>query len=428
MARKNVVRISAIGITVLTTIFMLIAAGRLWENVGAEEIVIIQAPFSGKLAVYTTPGLKWQGFGKPTHYQKAAQIDCVIFPSEANDKGRHDVQVNVTNPLPVLPIRFNDAGKGWIAISDRWEMPLDTDNLIKLHMKFTSQLAIERDLVLRTLERAIYMTGPLYSSRESYAEKRPDLLSSIEDQAMNGIYKTLVRSEKRIDPLTGQEKTVDITERIPNPQAPNGFERATESPLREFGIRLIVGQLTINRLEYSEQVMNQITAQMDAIMKVQTAIAEAKEAEQNAITVAEQGKANAARSKWEQEVIKAQAVTEAEQKRDVAKLARDAAEFEKQRQILLGQGEAERKRLVLQADGALKDKLEALVQIQQAWAGAWAKNGAKIVPEVIMGGGENGNLANGADPLNEFLKIMAVNSARQLSVDTSVPKGAVAKQ
>lgn len=408
-------------LAVVILIILGVSSSMLFENVGAEEILVIQAPVSGKLSTYISPGLKWQGFGKPTKYRKASQLDCVVFPETEKDKGRHEI-VDVDNPLPVVPIRFNDAGKGWMAFSDRWEMPLEHDNIIKLHTKFGSQAAVERDLVLRTFERAIYMTGPLFSSRESYAEKRPDLLSSIEDQAMNGIYKTTVRTEKRPDPLTGQEKTIDITERVSDPSAPMGFGRVTESPLREFGVVLIAGQLTINRLEYSEQVMAQIDAQQNAIMKVQTAIAEAKEAEQKAITVAEQGKANAATAKWEQEVIKAKAVTEAEQKREVAKLAKEAAEFTKQEQILLGEGEAERKRLVLNADGALAQKLATYEAVMDKATKNLATYNGNWVPTIVMD--KNGATStSGASSAATLIDLLMAKTAKDLSLDMSVPKG-----
>src|SRR6187402_3032671 len=60
-------------------------------------------------------------------------------------------------------------------------------------------------------------------------------------------------------------------------------------------------------------------------MQVQTAIANSKKAEQDAITTELQGKAAAAKAKWEQEVIKAQAITQAQQEKEVAALNAETA-------------------------------------------------------------------------------------------------------
>lgn len=40
------------------------------------------------------------------------------------------------------------------------------------------------------------MTGPLMSSKESYAEKRTNLIRFIEDQISNGVYKTAQKDIK----------------------------------------------------------------------------------------------------------------------------------------------------------------------------------------------------------------------------------------
>src|SRR5215831_9908374 len=66
-------------------------------------------------------------------------------------------------------------------------------------------------------------------------------------------------------------------------------------------------------------------------MQVQTAIANSKKAEQDAITTELQGKAAAAKAKWEQEVIKAQAITQAQQEKEVAALQVQTALLEAQK-------------------------------------------------------------------------------------------------
>jgi hypothetical protein len=138
-------------------------------------------------------------------------------------------------------------------------------------------------------------------------------------------------------------------------------------------------------------------------------IADAKKAEQQAITAAKQGEAEAAKAKWEQEVIKARLVTEAEQKLAVAQLEAQAAEETKRKEILLGQGEAERKRLVMAADGALDKRLEAQIRINEVWATAFANYEGNYVPLYQSGVGAGG----GSNAL-DFMDIMKANAAQQI--------------
>jgi len=81
----------------------------------------------------------------------------------------------------------------------------------------------------------------------------------------------------------------------------------------------------------------------------------------------------------------------------------------KQQQILLGQGEAERKKLVMVADGALTQKLDAYVSTQKVWAEAFAK---RAVPSMIMGGG-----AQQDTQAQEFMSLMTAKAAKDLALD-----------
>lgn len=145
-------------------------------------------------------------------------------------------------------------------------------------------------------------------------------------------------------------------------------------------------------------------------------MAEAKTAEQQLYTTQKQGEANAAAAKWEQEKIKAQKVTEAEQELAVQELATKKAEQYKQEQILIGQGDAEKKRLIMAANGALDAKLEAYKYVQAQWAAAFGAFTGNLVPLYQTGGaGSNTNALN-------WMEIMGMKAARDLNLDLSNKK------
>jgi len=363
-------------------LLLVIASFNMWEMLDADKIMVVQSPVKGRLTWHTTAGIKWQMVGKYTKYNKRD-----IYKFE-------------------IPVRFNDGGHGTIIGSIQYEMPLDAENLTKLHTKFGSQKAVETALIQTVTNKAIYMTGPLMSSKESYAEKRNYLIRYVEDQISNGVYKTVSHEQKIIDQMTGQEKTATVVDISMKDGAP---DRQEEAVLKEFGIRTF--NFAIEKLPYDEAVERQITAQQGLAMDVQTAIASAKKAEQNAITAEKNGEAEAMKSKWDQEVIKAKMVTEAEQQRDVAKLNKEAAEYIKQKLILEGEGEARKKQLVMQANGALEQKLEAWVAVQQYYANALSNFKGNLVPGVVMGDG-----AKGANAVN-LIDLLTAKTAKDLSLD-----------
>ncbi len=388
------------------------AAGGLIETKEADDILGVQSITDGKITWYTgTEAWVWQNWGNTVSFKKRGiyRFDTVDATPEGMKKGKC---------LDGIDVRFNDGGHGTICGSIQYEMPLDPTNLTAIFTKFKTQQAVQSQLIETIVGKSVYLSGPLMSSRESYAEKRNNLLSYIEDQIHFGVYRTTQREAHVKDPITGVEKTATVVEIVAGKEGRP--ERLEPAVLQQFGIKAF--NFAIKRLPYADDVEAQIQAQQKITMKVQTSMADAKEAEQRTITVAEQGKAAAAEAKWKQEAIKATEVTKAEQEkavaitsaekdRDTAKLQRDAAEFYKQRQILKGEGDAAYRQKVMQANGALEQKLEALVTINGNYAKEFGKQ--KWVPEVQMGGtaGASGNAAA------NMIDLLSTKTARDLGLD-----------
>lgn len=380
-------------------LFAAILAPKLVEEVDAGEIVVIQHPVSGDISVYKEAGWVPQWFGKATHYRKENQFWFL----SATDKKRANIDSEVDNSVPAI---WNDGGKSNVSGSVRWAMPLDDKSIIDLHANFGSEQNIESQLVKTNVEKSVFLSGPMMSSKESYAEKRSDLIYLIEDQANKGVYRTRTVEREIKDELTGEvkkERGVEIVQT-------NGVsQRQEQSTISKYNLKLY--NVAINSIEYDKTVEAQIKTQQEAIMAVQTAISNSRKAEQDAITAAKQGEAEATKAKWEIEVTKARQVTEAEARTAVAHEAVKAAELNKQAMILEGQGEAEKKRLIMTADGALDKKLEAYIRTQNRWAEAFENYGGALVPTTVMGSGYSGNAAT------TFMDILGAKAAKDLSLD-----------
>jgi len=410
MARTGaIVKWGMLGIVVVSLIFLLVGGTRLVENVEADEIVIIQYPISGELTFHTQPGWAFQKFGKATHYPKRGKYDFdgyVMNVGGGQEEG--------------AKIRFNDGANCAIQGSLQFDYPLDEENLRSLHTKYGNADAVQQQLIEVVTDKVLFMVGPLVSSKESYSERRTDLINWAEDQVNNGIYRTQSVEVEEIDTMTGESRTVTRAEILIDD---GGIPlRQEQAQLTIFGI--MPRNFAVTGIVYPDVVRTQIATQQENIMAVETAIAEAKQAEQRALTVAKQGEADAAKSKWAQEVIKAQMVTEAEQRLAVATLDRETADARRAEQILLGQGEAERKRLVMSADGALQIKIDAYKYAVDRWAQAIENYTGNWVPTVVMGGAG----AEAGSGANALLEMLGAKFANDLALDFGLTGKAATKR
>lgn len=406
MTLKNIV---TLGIGALLFLVALVIVPQLFTNVDAKEITVIQH-ISGELSVVAEPGWAWQGMGKITHYPRRDQFSF----SSTIDQG---------NPVDEsIQTRFNDGGHANISGTINWAMPVSPDKVIRLHKDFGSVMAIEQQLMRTALQKVIYNVGPTMSSTESSAEKRPDIPKYINDQLVNGTYltKTIQSTEK--DLITGQDKTINlVTIALDEKGRP---ARESISQLTEYG--LVLQSVAINQIKYDDAVENQIKERQKATTAVQISKANAVRAEQDKLTTISQGEANAAKAKWEQEVENAKTIATAQAKVTIADASVKEAEAFKKAEILRGEGEATRKRLVMDADGQMEKKLEAIVKINTLYAdaiksaqpGAWS-------PSIVMGGGGQ---ANGGQNAANLVELMTAKTAKELGVDLSVRAGAATKK
>lgn len=67
----------------------------------------------------------------------------------------------------------------------------------------------------------------------------------------------------------------------------------------------------------------------------------------------------------------------------------------------------------MQADGALNQKLAALVKINETWAAAMADS--KVVPDVYIAGSGGGKTPSSMD----FMNLMTAKAAKDLQVNTN---------
>ncbi len=407
----------AIIITVIL-LGILINLGKIFEYNKIDSILVVQR-LGGKVHVYTDAGYKPQNWGTVTHYRKSSLLDY-----------------NAADGATPIKVQFAEGGHGDVSGSCRFDLPLDEARMIDIHQTFGSQEAVQKQLVRSVVERSMYMTGPLMTSTESFSVRKPDLINLFEDQAVRGVFQTQQISREVDDPISGGKKWITVLDLRKDKDG--NVLRQEESPLVRFGVKLY--NVSIVGIEYEQIVKEQISEQQKAIIAVQIAIANSKKAEQDVKTVAAQGAASAAKAQWEQEVVKARAVTEAKQQKEVAetqanrekvvaetaaqrdlnvaKLNNEAAEQTKQRLIKEGEGESTKRKMIMAADGALSLKLATFREVSFKYADAWANYKGNIVPGVIFG--QQGGTAGGANSAVGLVDLLMTKLAKDLSLDMSI--------
>lgn len=399
------------GIAFVICIFIIPAVFMTVERVGASEFIVIQH-VGGNISVHLKPGLAMQNLGTVTRY---SQRGTIWFKADKREQtGQDGKTYTVYENDQRLPIVFNDAGTGKIMGSISYELPADENAMREIHRAYPSQQALETSLISTALKKSMNMTGALMTSYESYKERRPQLISFVEDQIVRGVYQTRTVEREVVDEFDPtQKKRVSLVEIVQQNGQPL---RSETGQLERFKINAF--NFAIEELDYDDRVKTQINRQQEITMGVQTSIAQAKQAEQDKLTAEARGLANVATARAEQEVSKTQAVVQAEKARDVAKLKADEAEWYKKERLTRADADAEANRKMLVSDGALDKKLGAWERVMGKWAEAYAN--AKNVPNVVMGGGNAGS--NGAASAQQIMDMIGVKMAQDLEVSVK-PKG-----
>lgn len=398
---KNKVRVIPLALGLIGLVVFGVCIPQMWENLDSGEVMVIQTPIAGELKIYTDPGLKWQGFGSVTKYPRRIQYS---FSSSADQGGGHDQSIKTT---------FNDGGAGYISGVVSWEMPIQPEKFARLHREYHGFEAIDQQLIRPMLEKVIFSAGATMSSTESSAERRPEIPQIIDDQMQNGPYltKTVLQTQK--DPITNQDKAVKVVQ--VQTDSTGKSIRASSSMIKEYGI--VLSPVTINDIRYDKIVADQIAKRQEQNQAVQFSISQAVRATQDAITTAKKGEATAAEEKWKQEAINAKEIALAEKELKVAQLTAQTAEQKKKALILEGEGEAAKRKLIMEADGALGMKVEAWTKAQGFWANAFQNAKQPMVPQIMTGGGSHGDASSAPNNMQNIMEIIGIKAAKDLGLD-----------
>lgn len=386
----NIVKMVSIGIggiVALIVLFNLFGINKTGENVIVQDLM-------GGLHVKTTPGPygKWLG-----HVDIYRQVVTVAYGDAPGHKSYETQEV---------PVIFNDGTRASIKALVRIALPTSKTQMITIRNQYAGGYDhFVSNGVVPVGANAIKLSANLRSAREAYTTLAV-LQSDIEDQLMFGTYVT--RSvEKWVHKGTGDSERVRMTEVVMDSV---GKPMRRSTVLEELGCK--VTQVQIEVPKFDQAVDDMIKMQRDQTLQTEIAKQKAIRAAQDALTAEANGKAEVMKAKYERETEKQKAITDAERDTMVAYLGKKSAEYKKQTLILEGQGEAEKRKLVMSADGALAIKLDAYKAVQEMWANAFSKFQGNIVPTTQMG-----TVSGGGNGATAFMELMTAKAAKDLALE-----------
>ena len=146
-------------------------------------------------------------------------------------------------------------------------------------------------------------------------------------------------------------------------------------------------------------------------------------ARQEALVVQQSQKINAETAKivaeTKAEEGKQVAIIKGEQMLEVAKLNRQAANEEKLRQIALGEGEAKRRKLLIEADNLEEMRLQIYKEVMVRFASEIGKQ--KWVPDMVVGSSSGVGGASGGNAIADVLNMLNTMVANQLYLQQTGP-------
>jgi hypothetical protein len=383
----------------------------------AGHRTVVQYP-TGTLYVKFTPGIYPQWFGTTEVYNDVITFD---YDKTASAVDSSIDQVGIS-------VRYQDGGTGTVYGKARFSLPSDEETMLHLHKAFRSNRGVSQKLIKSVTEEGMNLTAGLMSSEEAYAEKRSIYTQWASQQISRGKFQTKLEKITTVDESTAKT----VTKNVPViSYGEDGLPVHLNSDLADYGIT--VNGFQITDWDFEHKTLEQIASKREATMAIITAIANAERAKQDAITSEEQGKANVMTAKYEKEVVKERAIVDALREKQVAVISAErsvevarqakleaeqkklaAAEY-KQEQILRGEGDGAYKRIVMEADGALAQKLATYEKVMNRFAEAIEKQ--KWVPEIQLGGsGSDGSAAM------TLIEMMGVKAAKDLALDMKVKK------
>lgn len=428
-------RVRNVGTTVAGVLGILIglSGGVSYNDAGYCQHV--QTIFGSEDAQCST-GWYFSGWGKSTAWP---YYITVAHTTDAVSDGS-----SVNGPYNV---RMSDNWTGDVTETTRFGIPQDPEQFLKMARDFRSPERLISTTLKPSVTTAIDTVANMFTMEQYYSgQMRDQFKTEFKDTLIKGQPKVQMVQKEVVNPDPAQAAASDsanaqdtssvgdttimisVAEKVLDQ---NGKEIRTMPEYLQYGIQ--VSSAILEKIDADPAFEEQQKKRKDAVSRRVIAKEQRLEQEEQRLLEIANGDTEIAKrqaeAKTEQiqltteaETQKKLAVTKAEQQREEARVAKETAQIDLERAKIDAQAvtvaadaEAYAKKAILEADGALAQKLNAWIEAQKVWATAAAQIN---VPSTVIGG--NGTSGSALGTVDSFMSMLMVKTAKDLQVDPTI--------
>jgi len=410
----------------------------------------------GSEEVVTDVGYKFYPLGRYNAWKRAMTVQATQsrqgkiarYTSSANDVNAENDTDSASANLPALNIMFLDQVDAYAEATVRFSIPSDEVSFLKLAHEYRSPENLLRTALMPAFKETLQANASLMTAEDYYSGSRTEFNSEFENQMGQGIYlvkrievetQASIRARASANASLGTDqeqygegsKTIFVVQKMLDS---DGLARRKKQRFIDFGITVVSALVTEMRpnKKFVERMQLKQKASADRAIAREQRV---QEEEQRLLAIARGEREVAqrqAKAKVEQiqktteaETDKQLAITNANKLNEQASIAKDTAEidFEKakieaQTIRTLAEAEAYKKQVILEADNALAQKLEAEIQIQRLWAQAFAQ---RKVPTTVFGSsGQSGAPVGSDGEVKAFMQMLTLDAAKRLNYQREI--------
>lgn len=387
----------------------------------------------GSEEVISDTGYKFYPFYRNEPWKRAMTVQA----SRATGKN----QESSANLRP-LGIIFLDQVDAKAQATVRFSIPTDKVSFLEMAHEYRTPDNLLRTALIPAFKETLQANASLMAAEEYYGGGRTQFNSEFGKQMEGGIY--LVKreeitvttrrakssanaSKKDQDSYGDNVKTIFVVNKVLDDQ---GNPKRKLQNFSKFGITVVDAIITDMHPnpEFVERMGLKQKASADRAIAREQRV---QEQEQRLLAIARgerevaerqaSAKVDQIQKTTEAETEKQLAITNSEKIKAQALIAKDTAEIDYEKAKIeaetirtLADAEAYQKKVVLAADNALAQKLDAEIKIQEVWARAFAK---RQVPTTVIG--SNGS-TNGDSDTKAFMQLLTIDAAKRLNYDRKI--------
>lgn len=430
--------IAALGLGAYLTIFN----GFLYYNEAGYQSHI--RTVWGEEKVVDTLGYSIKGWGAVTAWPREMTAQSVSDVATLKTKG--DLDGLGASLITSFPITFLGGVTATVDSNVRIILPKG-DQFLAIARGYRNPENFIMQALIPSMKNTLQSTAQMMTADEFYSGGRSEFASNFRDQISDGIFlvnrqeitKHNPRAAKTAILQAGTEQgeygdsttTKFVTEKIMR----DGVPVRLDQQFRKLGV--VVAEANLLDIDPNKQFKDRmVNAQKSQADLSLARLDRAKEEEQKRLVTArgerevEEKRQNALKEQVEfttaAETKRQLAVIDAGREKERAEIEKQTAAISYDKAVIearttkeLADAEAYAKKALITADGALKQKLDAWVETNKAWADAASK---APVPGIMMGaaGSSGGGAGSRQADLNDYMQIIAAKSLKDLSLDLAV--------